>query len=192
MPIRARAHNPDSRLTRDLKDRARMQAEQERHRERMNSYQRGYNKSWQKASRAFLQAHPLCAGPDSRCAERGKRTPSTEVDHIVPHRGSLRVFWNQDNWQALCHVCHSSKTAREDGGFGRHVKPARERRRNARPEHAPPETPTPTGSSHARSMRSPTQSHAAAAVDRTGKVPARRGTGAQPVTTDNARHILRG
>jgi len=42
------------------------------------------------------------------------------VDHIIPHRGDLALFWDEkNNWQALCHRCHSRKTAREDGGFGR-------------------------------------------------------------------------
>ena len=40
------------------------------------------------------------------------------VDHIIPHRGDLEMFWNQLNHQALCKRCHDSKTAREDGGFG--------------------------------------------------------------------------
>jgi 5-methylcytosine-specific restriction protein A len=30
----------------------------------------------------------------------------------------MALFWDSSNWQPLCHECHSSKTAREDGGFG--------------------------------------------------------------------------
>jgi 5-methylcytosine-specific restriction protein A len=30
----------------------------------------------------------------------------------------MALFWDQSNWQPLCHTCHSKKTAREDGGFG--------------------------------------------------------------------------
>ncbi|WP_353056028.1 hypothetical protein [Mesobacillus subterraneus] len=29
------------------------------------------------------------------------------------------LFWNVHNWQSLCASCHSSKTVKEDGGFGR-------------------------------------------------------------------------
>lgn len=28
-------------------------------------------------------------------------------------------MWDECNWQPLCKPCHDSKTAREDGGFGR-------------------------------------------------------------------------
>lgn len=48
--------------------------------------------------------------------------PATDVDHIVPHKGNHELFWDRDNWQALCHHCHSVKTATEDGGWGRQPK----------------------------------------------------------------------
>ncbi|MFR3634507.1 MAG: HNH endonuclease [Sutterella sp.] len=37
---------------------------------------------------------------------------------MKPHKGDMALFWDQSNWQPLCHTCHSKKTAREDGGFG--------------------------------------------------------------------------
>lgn len=42
-----------------------------------------------------------------------------EMDHIVPiaQRPDLRL--DLDNMATLCKACHSKKTAREDGGFGR-------------------------------------------------------------------------
>jgi 5-methylcytosine-specific restriction protein A len=40
------------------------------------------------------------------------------VDHIIPHGGDMRLFWNRGNWAALCQSCHSRKTAKQDGGFG--------------------------------------------------------------------------
>ncbi|MFA5379199.1 MAG: HNH endonuclease signature motif containing protein, partial [Dehalococcoidia bacterium] len=45
--------------------------------------------------------------------------PATDVDHIEPHCGDYDKFWDESNLSALCHSCHSRKTAREDGGFGR-------------------------------------------------------------------------
>lgn len=39
---------------------------------------------------------------------------ATVVDHIVPHRGDDRLFWDEENWQALCKNCHDSKTMTED------------------------------------------------------------------------------
>jgi 5-methylcytosine-specific restriction protein A len=44
------------------------------------------------------------------------------VDHIIPHRGDQALFWDEENWQPLCLVCHNAKTAREDGGFGNQPK----------------------------------------------------------------------
>jgi 5-methylcytosine-specific restriction protein A len=45
------------------------------------------------------------------------------VDHIVPHRGDLTVFWDRSRWQALCASCHGRKTAARDGGFGNPLRP---------------------------------------------------------------------
>ncbi|MDP6619089.1 MAG: HNH endonuclease signature motif containing protein [Nitrospinota bacterium] len=46
-----------------------------------------------------------------------KRAPSSEPDHMIPRR--LGGEDTDENLQALCKSCHSRKTAREDGGFGR-------------------------------------------------------------------------
>lgn len=51
--------------------------------------------------------------------QRNQVTPSTEVDHIVAHKGDMGLFWDQANWQALCKPCHSRKTATEDSGFAK-------------------------------------------------------------------------
>lgn len=75
-------------------------------------HQRGWYHTprWTRARLAFLRTAPLCA----QC-----RRPANTVDHIVPHRMDEGLFWDEANWQALCASCHSRKTAREDGGFGR-------------------------------------------------------------------------
>ncbi len=31
----------------------------------------------------------------------------------------MLLFWDRANWQPMNRVCHSRKTATEDGGFGR-------------------------------------------------------------------------
>lgn len=64
---------------------------------------------WRRASRAFLAEHPMCL----HCERAGVWKLSTEVDHVVPHRGDEALFWDTGNWQALCHSCHSAKTAVE-------------------------------------------------------------------------------
>ncbi len=73
-----------------------------------------YTYQWRKASKEFLKKHPLCI----HCEREGRLTPATEVDHIRPHGGDRKLFWNKKNWQPLCKNCHSKKTALEDGGFG--------------------------------------------------------------------------
>jgi 5-methylcytosine-specific restriction endonuclease McrA len=62
-----------------------------------------YNYRWQKASKAYLALHPLCA----ECERRGRVTAATVVDHIEPHRGDMVKFWNTANWQSLCEPCHN-------------------------------------------------------------------------------------
>ncbi len=90
------------------------QIKREKFRTTSSAYALGYTRQWSKASKAFLIEHPLCA----ECQRQGRVTPATEVDHIIPHKGDKQLFWDQDNWQALCHRCHSRKTVTEDGGFG--------------------------------------------------------------------------
>ncbi len=64
---------------------------------------------WKAASKAYLRTHPLCVD----CGELGVIEAATDVDHITPHKGDRKLFWDRSNWQALCHRCHSRKTARE-------------------------------------------------------------------------------
>lgn len=71
---------------------------------------RGYGPAWRKASKAFLQAHPLC----EECRKQGKFVKATVVDHIVPHRGDEELFWDRSNWRPLCKWCHDRKTKKED------------------------------------------------------------------------------
>jgi 5-methylcytosine-specific restriction protein A len=41
---------------------------------------------------------------------------ATVVDHIVPHKDNLKLFWDKGNWQALCAHCHSSVKQSEELG----------------------------------------------------------------------------
>ena len=67
---------------------------------------RGYDARWREARAIFLKQHPLCAF----CQAEGKIVPATVVDHIIPHRGDQRLFWDQTNWESLCKECHDKKT----------------------------------------------------------------------------------
>lgn len=82
---------------------------------RGSSAARGYGFKWQQARRVFLLEHPLCRA----CERDGRIEAATVVDHIVPHRMDLSLFWDRKNWQPLCKRHHDEKTVREDGGFGR-------------------------------------------------------------------------
>lgn len=69
--------------------------------------QRGYDGKWRRAREGFLAAHPLCTD----CLKEGRHTAATIVDHITPHRGDKRLFWDKNNWQPLCGRHHALKTA---------------------------------------------------------------------------------
>ena len=71
---------------------------------------RGYGSRWQRFRKRFLAAHPLC----EECMKQGRYTKATDIDHIKAHRGDPELFWDLENMMALCHSCHSKKTARED------------------------------------------------------------------------------
>jgi 5-methylcytosine-specific restriction enzyme A len=73
-----------------------------------------YDARWQRYRISHLADHPLCA----ECERGGRLMPASIVDHIVPHRGDVALFWDPANHQAMCKACHDTKTATEDGGFG--------------------------------------------------------------------------
>ena len=79
--------------------------------DRPSAAARGYGWRWQRAREGYLAKHPWCAA----CAKRGRQELATLVDHVIPHKGEKALFWDSDNWQSLCHGCHSSKTAKERG-----------------------------------------------------------------------------
>jgi len=83
--------------------------------ERGSSASRGYGYRWRLARLAYLCEHPLC----KQCTELGMISAATVVDHVIPHKNDKTMFWQQDNWQSLCKSCHDTKTATQDGGFGR-------------------------------------------------------------------------
>lgn len=78
--------------------------------DRETSSVRGYDSRWRKARSRFLKVHPLC----ERCRKQEKLVKATVVDHIVPHHGDKKLFWDESNWQALCESCHDRKTMTED------------------------------------------------------------------------------
>jgi len=67
---------------------------------RPSAARRGYNRAWRAARDAFLKINDRCAWP-------GCGATATVVDHIKPHRGDDRLFWDRTNWQPLCAPCHN-------------------------------------------------------------------------------------
>lgn len=53
------------------------------------------------------------------CAARGQESLAEVVDHIIPHRGDPKLFWDRNNWQGLCKHDHDAvKQSQERGGAG--------------------------------------------------------------------------
>ena len=76
----------------------------------MTAAERGYGHQWRKARASFLRRHPLCV----MCQAEGLTVAATVVDHINPHRGDQRLFWDSSNWQPLCTTHHSRDKQREE------------------------------------------------------------------------------
>jgi len=80
--------------------------------ERGTAAQRGYDAKWRRYRIQYLAQHPYCV----KCLKEGKFVFATVIDHIIPHKGDIKLFWDGNNHQALCKSCHDAKTVREDGG----------------------------------------------------------------------------
>ena len=83
------------------------------------AYRHLYKTTEWKSLRAWrLRTEPLCRS----CKEQGRITPATVCDHIKPHRGDTRLFFDPSNTQSLCdqepYRCHSSgKQKQETRGY---------------------------------------------------------------------------
>lgn len=80
----------------------------------MTSADRGYGHKWRQYRLAYLSKHPLCEG----CRKQAIVTAASVVDHIVPHQGDPRLFWDENNHQALCKPCHDVVKAAEERSAG--------------------------------------------------------------------------
>lgn len=84
-------------------------------RRRGSAASRGYDYLWTKVrKRALERDNYTCVA----CLAEDRVTEATDVDHIIAiAKGGDRL--SLKNLQSLCASCHSKKTAREDGSFGR-------------------------------------------------------------------------
>jgi 5-methylcytosine-specific restriction enzyme A len=60
---------------------------------------------FKRARAAYLYEHPWC--------ELCNKAPAEVLDHIKPHKGDYELFWDIENWQGLCRVCHNRKSQGE-------------------------------------------------------------------------------
>jgi 5-methylcytosine-specific restriction protein A len=98
----------DERYCEQHKDMVRKQYGRDADRRRGSAYQRGYDGDWKEYRLRYLAEHPLCV----ICEREGRLSPASVVDHIKPHRGDMKLFWDPKNHQALCKMHHDRKTAR--------------------------------------------------------------------------------
>ena len=86
----------------------------------LTSAQRGYGHKWQQAREGYLRLHPLCV----MCQADGVVMLATVVDHIEPHCGDQRLFWDSTTWQSLCSSHHSGAKQREEAAQRRALRGA--------------------------------------------------------------------
>lgn len=72
---------------------------------------------WQKLRKAQLAKAPLCECPHHK--GKDATAVATVVDHITPHRGNTRLFYDPANLQSMAKECHDRfKQSQERGGAG--------------------------------------------------------------------------
>lgn len=80
----------------------------------MSQHSKLYNCTrWRKLRARQLSLYPLCAYH----LRQGLAIEATVCDHVTPHRGDLKLFW-QGPFQSLCAQCHNRVKKLEEGGKG--------------------------------------------------------------------------
>lgn len=88
----------------------------------LSSAAKGYGHRWKMARADHLRRHPLCVF----CLREKRNTRAVLVDHIKAHRladaklsgdpdriaRAWKLFWDRENWQSLCKLCHDSTKQR--------------------------------------------------------------------------------
>ena len=71
-------------------------------RRRGSARARGYDARWDREAKAFKFDHPLCLG----CHAVGRIRATEVVDHTIPHKGDVSLFWDMTNRQPACQWHH--------------------------------------------------------------------------------------
>lgn len=73
---------------------------------------------WRAAREVQLSKQPLC----DECLELDQTTAATVVNHRIPHKGDLTLFWDPTNHQSVCKPHHDGPIQRaERVGFSNRV-----------------------------------------------------------------------
>lgn len=76
---------------------------------RPSARERGYTSKWDQARAEYL------ARPENRLCRCGCGRTANVVDHVVPHRGDMKLFWDRKNWQPLAaSPCHASMKQKQE------------------------------------------------------------------------------
>jgi 5-methylcytosine-specific restriction protein A len=71
-------------------------------------------KAWLVLREEHLRLNPFCV----KCMEANVHTLGNTVDHKVPHKGDMDLFFDKTNLQTMCHSHHSKdKQIEERRGF---------------------------------------------------------------------------
>lgn len=83
-------------------------------RDRTQAWRKWYKTArWQKLRWSILVRDVFTC---RRCKRVEGNTALLVADHIEPHRGDERRFWDADNLQCLCKACHDSDKQRAEWG----------------------------------------------------------------------------
>jgi 5-methylcytosine-specific restriction protein A len=63
---------------------------------------------WARLREQHMREYPFCVD----CLSEGIKRPWDELDHDVPHHGSLTLFWDPNNLKGRCSPHHAQKTRR--------------------------------------------------------------------------------
>ena len=95
------------------------EAERSRYRRRTQAWRQWYGTArWQKLRWEVLVRDCFtCA----RCKRVSGNKGEAVADHIKPHRGDERLFWDPSNLQCVCQPCHDSIRQAEDKAMRNNV-----------------------------------------------------------------------
>jgi 5-methylcytosine-specific restriction protein A len=89
---------------------------------RPTAAQRGYGYRWQQFRTSYLASNPLCV--DCAKPENGGRVEqATCIDHLDSKGPNGERGYDPSNLESLCDRCHSRRTVKRSGGFGRAPQP---------------------------------------------------------------------